>query len=169
MRVTRFPGTEPHFGKGRSCRLDDPLEDYGVCYAGEDLFVAFAETILHDALPTGGRYLVEEQKLKERHVVTFHGVTLALANMTGPSLKRLGAIQISSELPYDTPQLWSRAIYMHPQTVDGIQYVSRHVNTGKAFALFDRCRAKLAMHTSTRLLEHPQLGEVIQIFGVDLL
>jgi hypothetical protein len=169
VRVTRFPGTEPYFGKGASCRFDDPLQGYGVCYAGEDLLVAFAETILHDALPTDGHYRVEEQKLRERHVVTFRGATLALANMTGPPLKRLGAIEISSELPYDMPQLWSRAIYTHPQDVDGIQYVSRHINTGKAFALFDRCRARLATHTSTRLLEHPQLAEVIQTFGVDLL
>jgi len=34
VRVTRFPGTESYFGKGASCRLDDPLQSYGVCYAG---------------------------------------------------------------------------------------------------------------------------------------
>ena len=168
VRVTRFPDTEPYFGSSRSCRLDDPLQGYGVCYAGEDIVVAFAETVLHDALPTGGRYRVEEKKLRERHVVTFQGTTLALANMTGPSLKRLGAIEISSEVPYDTPQLWSRAIYTHPLNVDGVQYVSRHVNTLTAFALFDRCRAKLVRGTSTQLLAHPKLAEVIETFGIDL-
>ena len=169
VRVTRFPDTEPHFGSSRGCRFDDPLQGYGVCYVGENIFVAFAETLLHDAMSTGGRYRLEEKKLRERHVVTFQGTTLALANMTGPPLKRLGAIEISSEMAYDTPQLWSRAIYVHPLNVDGIQYVSRHVNTLKAFALFDRCRGKLVRDTSTQLLAHPKLAEVIETFGIDLL
>jgi len=43
------------------------------------------------------------------------------------------------------------------------------MESATAFALFDRCRAKLATHTSTWLLEHPQLAEVIETFDVDLL
>ena len=169
VRITRFPDTEPYFGKSKTHRFDDPLQGYGVSYAGDDFLVAFAETILHDIQPIRGRYRVDEEALRIRYAATFRGSKITLANLTGTALKRLGGNNdISSEIPYDTTQLWSRAVYMHPQGVEGIQYISRHVNTQMAFALFDRCQGKFLVHTKTPLLEHPNFSEAIEKFGVDV-
>ena len=167
VRVTRYPDTEPYFGKSAGNRFDDPLRGFGVCYAGQDLLVAFAETILHDALPFGGEYRVEEAKLADRHVITFYGDPLNLANLTGAALKRLGGTnEISAEVPYNTPQLWSRAVHEHPSNADGLLYVSRHVNTNLGFALFERSRMKLRRAMKTPLLSHPDLAGVLDTLGV---
>ncbi len=167
VRVTRYPDTEPYFGKTGGNRFDDSLRGFGVCYAGQELLVAFAETILHDALPFGGEYRVAEEKLADRHVVSFYGEPLDLANLTGPALKRLGGTnEISAEVPYNTPQLWSRAVYEHPSNADGLIYVSRHINTRVAFALFERSRSKLRRAMKTPLLSHPELADVLDTLGV---
>ena len=47
MRLTRYPATEPYWGKSQSSRFDDPDQVYGATYTARSLTVAFAETILH--------------------------------------------------------------------------------------------------------------------------
>lgn len=167
VRITRYPDTEPFFGKTGGNRFDDPLRGFGVCYAGDDFLVAFAESILHDAVAVSGGFRVAESELLVHHVVGFDGSVLALADLTGISLKRLGGTNdISSELPYDMPQRWSRAVYEHPSNVDGLRYVSRHLNTGFAFSLFDRARTRMQRGTSVPLSEHPQLADTLARFNV---
>lgn len=170
IRITRYPDTEPFFGKTGGNRFDDPLRGFGVCYAGDDFLVAFAESILHDAVAVSGGFRVAELELLTRHVVGFDSSVLALADLTGIQLKRLGGTNdISSELPYDMPQRWSRAVYEHPSNVDGLRYVSRHLNTGFAFALFDRSRVWMRRGMSVPLIEHPQLADALVQFSVSVL
>lgn len=169
VRMTPSPGTEPFFGKSGGNRFDDPLHAFGVCYAGTHLSVAFAETILHDLLPVSGGFRVAETKLSGRHIIRFHGSVLVLANLTGASLKRLGGTnEISSEIPYDTTQQWARAVYEHPKKVDGIRYVSRHVNTRFAYALFDRAKAKITASTPVSLIAHQDYAGVLKTFNVQV-
>lgn len=74
----------------------------------------------------------------------FAGDDLVLADLTGVALKALaGDGSMSTVMPYTPPQLWSRAIYRHRQNVDGMVYMSRHVNDEKAVVLFDRAAHKL--------------------------
>ncbi|AKC86304.1 RES family NAD+ phosphorylase [Pseudoxanthomonas suwonensis] len=170
VRITRYPDTEPFFGKTGGNRFDDPLREYGVCYAGDDFLVAFAESILHDAVAVSGGFRVAESELLARHVVAFDGSELALADLTGIPLKRLGGTNdISSEVPYDMPQRWSRTVYAHPSNVDGLRYVSRHLNIGFAFALFDRAQVRMRRGTSVPLTEHPQLAAALVQFNIALL
>lgn len=169
VRVTRHPDTEPFFGKSGGNRFDDPLRGFGVCYAGDDFLVAFAESILHDAVAVSGGFRIAESELRARHVVGFDGNELALADLTGIPLKRLGGTNdISSELPYDTPQQWAKAVYDHPRNVDGLRYISRHLNTGFAFALFDRARKRFRFSTAVPLIEHPQFADTLVRFNVAL-
>ena len=52
-----------------------------------------------------------------------------MADLTGIALKRLGGTgAISTILPYELPQAWAKAVYGHPAQVDGIYYMSRHLN-----------------------------------------
>lgn len=94
VRLSRRPLSEPWFGRSASGRFDDPLGQFGVCYAADDTATAFAETILHEsALFLGGQYVVMAGDLASRWVVTLRRpkrTKLCLADLTGEALKALG-------------------------------------------------------------------------------
>ena len=118
--------------------------------------MAFAETVLHDELPENGRFVVTPESLECRFVVAFSGKTLKLADLTGPGLKLSGIDgSVSSIDDYHLPQRWSVAIYKHPLKVDGILYMSRHMNSGKSVVLFDRAKRKLKSQRYVPFLKHP--------------
>lgn len=151
-RISGHDSGEPYFGKRGVYRFDDPARRYGTCYCGLDLDTAIAESILHDELPIDGVFELAESQLTSRYLVKFAprsgGATLTFADLTGHSLKRLGADNaISSEYPYGMPQAWSAAVHAHPANVDGILFVSRQLNTKKAAVLFDRASRKLGTAT----------------------
>lgn len=75
-----------------------------------------------------------------RHTLPSCRRALRLARLYGNGLAVLGGTaQIThGGLPYDLPQCWSKALYGHPMTVDGIAYRSRHDDNEVCFALFDR-------------------------------
>lgn len=148
FRITRHDGGEPFFGKRAANRFDDPgrpaYRRAGTCYFGLSLIVAIAETVLHDEMPQDGHFDIAVQEFEDRFLVRFAGEPLVLADLTGVALKALaGDGSLSTVMPYTLPQQWSRAIYRHPQKVDGIVYMSRHVNDAKAVVLFDRAAPKL--------------------------
>ena len=148
-RISRFGSGEPFFGRSASNRFDDPHRTkssrFGTCYLGLSLEVAIAETILHDELPVRGRFEIAAQEIEDRYAVRFRGEPLTLVDLTGIALKALiGTGAISTTMPYDVPQRWSRALHSHPVGADGIIYMSRHVNTERAVVVFDRARTKLA-------------------------
>jgi hypothetical protein len=148
FRVSRHDSGEPFFGRRAANRFDDPSvplhRRFGTCYFGLSLVVAIAETVLHDEIPTHGMFKIAVQEFEDRSVVKFTGEDLVLADLTGVALKALaGDGSMSTVMPYTLPQLWSRAIHRHRQNVDGMVYMSRHVNDEKAVVLFDRAAAKL--------------------------
>jgi RES domain len=64
---------------------------------------------------------------------------LVLADLTGEALKALGLNNdISATDDYAIPQAWARAIHDAGPRWDGIRYISRQMNKGYAYALFDR-------------------------------
>lgn len=155
-RISRHSTGEPFFGQSTANRFDDPLRTvskrYGTCYCGLDLDTAIAETILHDELAVRGQFAISFSDFSSRHLVRFTGGALVLADLTGPSLKTLGGDgSISTIVPYRLPQLWSRAVHRHPSVVDGIYYISRHLNDRPAVVIFDRARHKLIAATYTPL------------------
>lgn len=156
-RVSRHASGEPFFGRSASSRFDDPTrarsKRFGTCYLGLGLEVAIAETVLHDEMPVRGRFEIAASELESRFCVRFAGGSpLTLADLTGTALKSLvGSSEISTIVPYDVPQRWSRALHAHPQVVDGLIYMSRHVNSQKAVVIFDRAAHKLGTPSYTPL------------------
>ena len=168
VRLSSRNAGEPYFGRHGVYRFDDPRIAlnyakagpwFGTCYTANSLEVAFAETMLHDAVLTGPHYQVSAALLDARFVVEFKGQPLKLADMTGPALKALGLTgALSTIVPYRIPQRW--AVAAHAAGFDGIQYVSRHLNTAMAFALFDRAASKIAASRYTPWSLHPDAGNV---------
>ena len=147
-RVSRFDSGEPFFGRSAGNRFDDrsrPIRRrFGTCYCGFDLATAIAETVLQDEVPAGGKFTVSYADFASRKLVHFKGYALVLADLTGASLKTLGGDgTLSTIVPYALPQRWAMAVHRHPQRVDGIYYISRHLNDRPAAALFDRAATKL--------------------------
>ena len=146
VRLSRHPATEPYWSAG-VYRFDDPdpggADAFGTCYAASTIEVAFAESVIHECGRFVGRsYEVASAELTERSVVRFaceRRKTLVLADLTGAALKALGLNNdISASADYTTCQAWAKAIYGASQRWDGIRYVSRQMNKGFAYAIFER-------------------------------
>lgn len=171
-RISGHASGEPFFGRAADKRFDDPNHTatarYGVCYLGQRLSGAFAETVLHNEMPIDGEFTIAETELTRRFLVRFEaGSYLVLANFAGAGLRNNGATaEISTTPDYDLPQQWSAAIHAHPKNVDGILYMSRQLNTGKAIALFDRAAAKLCNAAYTPLANVRGISRVIKEFRI---
>jgi hypothetical protein len=108
--------------------------------------------------------------LEERWVVRFKGPEkFRLAVFRGASLKKPGADgRVSTVVPYEVPQAWSKALHGHPEQVNGLVYQSRHLNTEPAVVLFeDRCSEKLeTAPVYKNFLDYPQALRLLQTFNV---
>lgn len=152
-------------------RFDAPDARFETLYVADSLEVCFGETILRGDIKgqplVSGRTFVPEAELSGRSVIRLAGAPLRLAVLTGAALKRLGGeAGISSVVPYAVPQQWSKAIHEHPEGVDGLVYMSRHVNDREAVVLFGRARARLSAAVESELLSHPDIGRVFDLFEV---
>ena len=134
-----------YFGTGKSERFDDPARKYGVLYAAIQPEAAFAEVFLR-AL---SEMVVAEQDLADRSLVTIGTRPLKCVDLLREGLRTISCDnRISTEKPYNTVGLWSRAFFEHPDNPDGILYRSRHDPDLHCLALFDRCRPKLKLKTT---------------------
>jgi hypothetical protein len=172
LRVSSHGTGEPHFGRHGANRFDDgrlpETRRFGTCYLGKSLTVALAETLLHDEVAVAGRFAVAPDEVRRRHVVSFRGTVLKLADCTGVALKRMGLDgRFSTDLDIGATQAWAAALHGHPAAVDGLLYVSRHVNTGKAVVVFDRAAAKLQVVGVAPLREYPGATAALAALGVD--
>lgn len=134
-RIHKLRHDPLHFGRNGTNRFDAPDRSYGVLYAASDPHGAFVETFGH---ATGTR-IVTISALEERGVARLRfSRALALVDLTGRGLARLGADNRLCDGDYEASQAWSAALYHHPQTPDGISYRSRHDPSRICAALFDR-------------------------------
>lgn len=136
---THLRGVAPlYFGRSGRNRFDDPMGKYGVLYAARDQFGAFIETFGQE---TGVR-TVGVGELKMRCLTEFYPVMpLSLVDLSGEGcLARIGADSRLFAGSRVVAQIWSRAIFEHPDRlkVHGILYPARHNHTRSAVALFDR-------------------------------
>lgn len=126
-----------------------------------------AETILHDAEPIGGEFRMAPDFLRSKHVLSFAGEKLRLANLTGVHLKKYdGHAGLAGTSDYSLTQRWSLAVYSNPMTADGFIYMSRHLNTEKAVVLFDRAQRKLKLVSASRLTETVGFASAAKLFGI---
>ena len=150
VRLSRYPATEPYWSSG-VYRFDDPdpgrAGEFGACYTAGSIEVAFAESVIHESGRfVDGAYEVPSAELTERSVVRFacdRRKTLVLADLTGAALKALGLNNdISALADYSVSQAWAQAIHDADPRWQGIRYVSRQMNKGFAYAIFERSGLK---------------------------
>lgn len=174
-RISRYKTNEPHYGRTGLCRFDDnhpdPAARFGTCYLGFDFAVAFAESILHNAEPVGGRFLVAAAEIDNRYLLEFKGRRkLRLARMKGSTLLRLGANgEISGSADYTLTQQWAVAVASHPAQVDGMIYMSRRVNDSAAVVLFQRpgsTAPAMELASAIPLHSHIDFMATMRDFGV---
>jgi len=146
VRLSRHPATEPYWSAG-VYRFDDPEPGrtgaFGTCYTASCIEVAFAESVIHESGRfVGGSYKVPAAELTERAVVHFacqRRKTLVLADLTGAALKSLSLNNdISASADHTASQAWAQAIHDASPRRDGIRHVSRQMNKGFAYAIFER-------------------------------
>lgn len=169
FRLSRHATGEPYFGKRATNRFDDPQRAFGTCYAALDLETAVAETVLHGLAPVAGRFKVEGDDLQSRRLVRFPtGGILRMADFTGIALMRMaGDGTMSTMQPYDLPQQWSAAAHDHPLLVDGLVYMSRHLNDRRAVVIFERAKSKLGKASNKRLGPPSTVEALRRAFNID--
>lgn len=174
VRVSGYHTGEPYFGRSGNNRFDAPLSaaglrNFGVCYFGTHLEVAIAESILHDEEPVNGRFHIARSQVEERFALYFSGRPLHLLDLTGALLKRLGgSADLAGTTDYGLTQQWSRAVYLNPAGYDGFLTMSRHHNTRRAVALFDRAGDKVHLDAYARLARADGFRLAVKRFGIAL-
>jgi RES domain len=171
VRLSRYPATEPYWSSG-VYRFDDPdpgrAGEFGACYTAGSIEVAFAESVIHESGRfVDGAYEVPSAELTERSVVRFacdRRKTLVLADLTGAALKALGLNNdISALADYSVTQAWAQAIHDADPRWQGIRYVSRQMNKGFAYAIFERSGLK---KLRSEKLKVAQLDALCDLFNV---
>ena len=171
VRLSRYPATEPYWSSG-VYRFDDPdpgrAGEFGACYTAGSIDVAFAESVIHESGRfVNGAYEVPSAELTERSVVRFacdRRKTLVLADLTGAALKALGLNNdISALADYSVSQAWAQAIHDADPRWQGIRYVSRQMNKGFAYAIFERSGLK---KLRSEKLKVAQLDALCDLFNV---
>ncbi len=161
-----------HFGCGNN-RFDSPDCRYGVMYLGIDAHAAFVETFCRRLPPMP----VSSVDLADRmlsHVSVNR--ELRLVDLTdGATLVRIGAdLSVACTHTYGLSRAWSKALYEHKDSVDGIQYYSRLAGSRLCFALFDRVAetATIADRAQGSLMDHQHdltRESILELYGVTLL
>jgi hypothetical protein len=156
-------------------RFDDPEPDrasaFGTCYTASSIDVAFAESVIHESGRfVGGSYEVPAAELTGRSVVRFacpRCKTRVLADLTGAALKSLGLNNdISASADYSASQAWAQAIHDTGPRWDGIRYVSRQMNKGFGYAIFERSGL---LKVRAEKLKARQVDELCDRFNVTAL
>lgn len=151
-------------------RFDAPADEYGVLYASESFSACMAETVIRDRFENQRLPIVlSETELGERSVSLLGQDTprlLRLADLTQPLFTLGFTGQILTDPCYAVPNLWSKAVYDHPDNFDGIYFRSRYANA-PSIAIFDRCSV-VQRGPAVPLLASPYLGPFLDHHGIVL-
>jgi hypothetical protein len=170
VRLSKFPATEPYWSRGRY-RFDGPAAGpnaFGTCYAANDLAVAFAESVIHQAAWfKNGHYEVLQADIDQRHIIQLsrpRAPELTLADLTGENLKVLGLNNdISSGDDYALSMAWAKGIHDANPKWDGLLYISRQRHDAVAVAVFERSGVR---KKTSRKLAGKVLDELCNRYGV---
>jgi hypothetical protein len=125
------PGT----GRLAQGRFDSATGAFGVLYAALNFDGAVVETLLRKP----ERRLISVGDISSRSVATLAtNRDVALVDLRGPGLQRLGLDGTICTGPYENCSLWADEWFAHPDRPDGILYPSRHDPGETCIALFER-------------------------------
>jgi hypothetical protein len=139
MRVHPLAFRPIHFSPGTGTpaqgRFDSATGAFGVLYAALNFDGAVVETLLRKP----ERRLISVGDISIRSLAAL--VTnrdVALVDLRGPGLQRLGLDGTICTGPYKNCGLWADELFAHPDRPDGILYPSRHDPGEACIALFER-------------------------------
>jgi hypothetical protein len=121
-------------------RFNAPAGEYGTMYLGDELACCFVETFgrLDTATATTVRTVSQAQLLAACVSEIVSTRPLALADLTGPGLRRLDADARLFASDHAVARLWGRSLWAHPSQPDGLLFPSRHDPSLPSVALFNR-------------------------------
>lgn len=157
-----------YFDRSTGSRFNAPDATYGVCYMARRPEGAFAETFLRNP----GRTMLPADLVTAKAYVRLElAAAVRIANFVGPALAKLGATAevCHRSQPYEVPQAWSKAIFAHPSSVDGLAYTARHDDSEVCVALFDRRNGLLSVAERRVHLDAEWFWKLAEQYGVGLL
>ena len=162
FRIHRSNNGAVFFGTTGLHRFDAPNKEYGVLYAAAESHGAFIETFGHAT----GAHPVTEAEIDDRRLSTLKTTrSLQLVDLAGEGLAKIGADAslTSGNIGDSLVHEWSKAIYDHPQTPDGILYRARHDPSTLAAAIFERAASAIATDSTHSLLDPPHVSLLASI------
>jgi hypothetical protein len=156
-----------YFDRSTLGRLNAPDAAYGVLYAANNTAGAFAETFLRRP----GRTLIDSVFLQQKAYARLEVKSdLQLIKLAGPGLAVLGATAevVHAGLPYDVPQIWSKALFGHPVAAHGIAYHARHDDEELCYAFYDRSDSLIIEAGTERDLDQDWFWQLASRYRVGL-
>lgn len=149
-----------YFDRSDEGRFDGPEQGYGILYVAESIAGTFIECFGR----TLGEKGVSEDTVRQKNLfqIEFKRL-LCLVDLFGNGLAKIGADARLSSGSYDMARRWAKAIWEHPQKVDGIRYRSRHDNDLICCGFFHRIQDLLVEKNQGNLVDnHPEvLGKIL--------
>jgi hypothetical protein len=157
----------PAPGRQAIHRFDDPAGSFGVCYLGTNLDVCFAETFLRN--PPVRILALDDLAVRVASTLEVRR-QLRLVQIYGPNLARLGATaELATGSAYTASQQWSRGLWEHKDSPDGILYRSRHDDSAFCIALYDRAKNGLVPVSNYSLTDdRQQLARLLRRYCLGL-
>lgn len=152
-------------GKGR---FDQPDQGYGILYVGEDEHASFIESFCRDRSVRK----VAAAYIKQRNLFAITASRpLVFVDLTGSGLVRVGADANLLSSDYNISRAWGKAIWQHPDRVDGIRYHSRLDPSRFCCSLFDRSKEYLQEENLGNLVDHHPvlLSEIVENYDYSVL
>ncbi|MBI3935000.1 MAG: RES family NAD+ phosphorylase [Acidobacteria bacterium] len=167
IRIHRLTHHPLHFGRSGSGRFDAPKGQYGVLYVAGDLYAAFVETFGRDP----AQNVVAWRDLRERAVSLMEVVRpLRLIDLSGSGLRQVGAdARLCSTEDYRLAQQWAWHLWQHPEQPDGLLWRCRLDPSRLSLALYDRAQDAIRAALLGRLIDQPELGDVLETYKFALL
>lgn len=142
FRIHKSQYSPLYYGSSRRNRFDAPSQEYGVMYVAADVCGAFIETF---GASTGIR-VVALSELRLCSVSQLQSERqLALVDLTGSGLARIGADARLCDGEHGLAQRWALSLWRHPENLDGIYYRARHDPSRYCAAIFDRAQADITI------------------------
>ena len=161
-------GHDPlHFGRHPRGRFNAPAGEFGVLYLATDPFGAFIETY---GQATGVREITPAELAIRALCRIATARPLALADLTGPGLARIGADARLCTGDHEISRRWALALWAHPGRIDGLVYRARHDPDCLSIAVFDRAADAIIAEPLDTLLRQPALlARILDRYGFGVL
>lgn len=154
------------FGKTKKNRFDDPRGDkgaFGTLYAGLDAGCAFIECFGDSAGNVVSRRSLQNRSISKLAILR----ELNLVDITAEGAAWLGAAGEITAGEHALSQLWSQALYRHPQAPDGLYYRARHDQSRISVAIYSRAETAISVVSTIDLLDlsfASELGTILNLY-----